>query len=333
MVHWCLIRSFWGWMLWLVGLYGGSARACTEGDSLTFLSWNLENWFDPVLRKPYDDPAFTPQGEKHWTWDRFRQKRNRIVRTILSVESTWGQLPDVMACCEVENRWVLQLLLDETVLSKADYAVIHHEGADPRGIECGLLYRTGVWECLSSRPVAVPASNGKARRPILYVCLRERSSGISYHFFVNHWPSRLGRGSDDGRKRAGGALLAAVDSVRRMHPSDPVLAVGDFNDGPDAEPLLRLAPALQVVPPSVFNPASGVEGSVRYRGRWDVIDLVLVPGADPVRPKVWIHTPAFLLEAEKRWMGVRPFRTYQGPRYAGGVSDHLPIVVRFPKNS
>lgn len=333
LVHWCLIRSFWGWMLWLVGSYGGSARACTEGDSLTFLSWNLENWFDPVLQKPYDDPAFTPQGEKHWTWDRFRKKRNRIVRTLLSVEGIWGSLPDVVACCEVENRWVLQALLEETVLSKADYVVVHHEGADPRGIECGLLFRTSVWECVSSRAVPVPGEGSKPLRPILYACLREISSGACYHFLVNHWPSRLGGSTQVRRMRAATALLAAVDSIRCLSPTDAVVALGDFNEGPDAEAIRALSSSLNLICPGVRDPAWGVQGSVRYRGKWDLIDLVLVSVAGQAAPKAWIHVLPDLVEEEKRWLGVRPFRTYQGPRYVGGLSDHFPIVVRFPKNS
>lgn len=321
-----------------VGFWVGSAGLVSAGgygpaaDSATVLVWNLENWFDPVYRPPYDDPAFTPRGEKHWTWERFRQKRNRIVRTLLSVEGRWGQLPDVVACCEVENAWVLHALLDETVLSKADYAVVHHEGQDPRGIECGLLYRTSVWTLVSSRAVqSVP--EGKPLRPILYACLQEQTSGRYCHFFVNHWPSKRGGTSDRGRIRAGDALLGAVDSVLREDPGAWVLAVGDFNDGVQAAALRRLAPRMQPILPGVAGARTGVEGSVRYRGRWDLIDLVLVPKAGPLAPKAWVFAPDQLLEEDPRWLGVRPLRTYVGPRFVGGVSDHLPIVVRFPKNT
>ena len=31
------------------------------------------------------------------------------------------------------------------------------------------------------------------------------------------------------------------------------------------------------------------------------------------------------------YMGVKPKRTYSGPRYLGGISDHLPVVFKLYK--
>ena len=36
----------------------------------------------------------------------------------------------------------------------------------------------------------------------------------------------------------------------------------------------------------------------------------------------------FLLETDATHMGYKPYRTYLGPRYIGGYSDHLPIFLR-----
>ena len=40
----------------------------------------------------------------------------------------------------------------------------------------------------------------------------------------------------------------------------------------------------------------------------------------------------FLLTRDTAYTGEKPLRTYVGPRYTGGVSDHLPVlvVVRLP---
>jgi hypothetical protein len=35
----------------------------------------------------------------------------------------------------------------------------------------------------------------------------------------------------------------------------------------------------------------------------------------------------FLMTYEKKYPGLKPLRTYSGPRYVGGVSDHCPIVL------
>lgn len=37
----------------------------------------------------------------------------------------------------------------------------------------------------------------------------------------------------------------------------------------------------------------------------------------------------FLLEEDKKYGGVKPHRTFLGPVYVGGISDHLPIVAGF----
>ena len=42
-----------------------------------------------------------------------------------------------------------------------------------------------------------------------------------------------------------------------------------------------------------------------------------------------IVTLDYLLEPDATNGGVRPRRTYQGPIYRGGVSDHLPVVADF----
>lgn len=39
----------------------------------------------------------------------------------------------------------------------------------------------------------------------------------------------------------------------------------------------------------------------------------------------------FLMEEDERYGGYHPKRTYLGPRYLGGYSDHLPLVFRFER--
>jgi hypothetical protein len=72
---------------------------------------------------------------------------------------------------------------------------------------------------------------------------------------------------------------------------------------------------------------NGVRGTYRYQGKWEQIDHIL---ASPTikADSVLIHAPAFLLEEDKTYGGVKPKRTYQGMRYQPGYSDHLPLVVR-----
>ncbi|MFW6275735.1 MAG: endonuclease, partial [bacterium] len=40
-----------------------------------------------------------------------------------------------------------------------------------------------------------------------------------------------------------------------------------------------------------------------------------------------IYQNEFLLEKDQKYMGEKPFRTYHGPAYHGGYSDHLPVYT------
>ena len=66
-------------------------------------------------------------------------------------------------------------------------------------------------------------------------------------------------------------------------------------------------------------------GSIRYRGNWQLIDNFLVSESLSGGAVMEILAPVFLVERDRQWPGEKPKRTYVGPRYNGGVSDHLPV--------
>ena len=44
--------------------------------------------------------------------------------------------------------------------------------------------------------------------------------------------------------------------------------------------------------------------------------------------ETFIYKPEFLISKDKRKKYDRPFSTYKGVKYEGGVSDHFPIIMR-----
>ncbi|MDZ7776740.1 MAG: hypothetical protein U5L09_14620 [Bacteroidales bacterium] len=38
------------------------------------------------------------------------------------------------------------------------------------------------------------------------------------------------------------------------------------------------------------------------------------------------------MQEDERYGGTKPFRTYSGPRYIGGYSDHLPVFMDIIKH-
>lgn len=69
------------------------------------------------------------------------------------------------------------------------------------------------------------------------------------------------------------------------------------------------------------------KGSIRFNGEWQLIDLCFSsPDLAPSCSFVAVPIP-FLTDRDAAHSGEKPLRTYSGPRYLGGVSDHLPILV------
>lgn len=276
--------------------------------------WNLENYFDP-----FDDPVtlddeFTAMGAKRWTWKRFERKRNGIAKVIVAA-AAYGEMPAVAAFAEVENKMVLRQLLRETTLEKLDYDVIHRDSPDPRGIDVGMIYRKSCFKPLDVRSLRV--SEEFNTRDILYV--KGVLSADTVHLFVNHWPSKRGGAEVSGprRKAAERVLVTAVDSIRAASPGQRIIALGDFNDTPEnvSLPLHNLS----------LKAAGSGEGTLKYRGKWEMIDQCFV--SDTAGCEMTIFRPPFLLEPDKTYTGVKPRRTYVGPKHNGGLSDHLPIVT------
>ena len=299
------------------------------GQSLTFVELNCENLFDYHDDEGKDDAEYLPEATRHWTKKRYWRKLNNIAQELLSTSDEG--IPDLIALCEVENDSCLHDLTHRSLLRNAGYEYLMTSSPDLRGIDVALLYSPFSFAPINSYSIRItPIEGMRPTRDILYVC-GEIISGDTLHVFVVHAPSRYGgeHYSRPFRKVVADRLCQSVDSIQSVDPEAFILIAGDFNDGADS-PALR-----QICQHGILNLTkeakgqNGVRGSYRYQGEWESIDHILSSRA--IYNKVdaaFIHSPKFLLEAEKLYSGYRPRRTYNGMRYQPGYSDHLPLVVR-----
>lgn len=316
--------------------------------------WNLENYFDPFDDPGVADEAFTPRGEYHWNWEKFCKKRDDIARTIIAAGDKYHFFPAVVGVAEVENRFVLNQLVKETPLARLGYKVIHKESPDKRGIDVGLLYRDKIFRPLAARAILVKISHDSVllTRSVLYVkgLLNlsdeqteerevERVACDTLHLFVNHWPSKLGdkKISDRNRMAASNTVKRVVDSILNCSINAKILVMGDLNDSPYSEPVENLSNLINLAKPVLER--DHYAGTNKYRESWNLIDQMLVSNSlfnegftdksgNEVKKKLRmeIYSDNLLVE-DKTFLGEKPFRTLTGPRYSGGVSDHLPIIL------
>lgn len=294
---------------------------------LTLVELNCENLFDCHHDSLKQDTEWLPASVRKWTPRRYRLKLKNIAQEIIACSGE--DLPDLVALVEVENDSVLRDLTRRSPLRSEGYRYLMTESPDVRGIDVALLYRPKTFQpiCYDYLPVE-PLPDMRPTRDILYV-QGETMHHDTLHVFVVHAPSRFGgeKATRPNRRVVMERLTAAI----RLLPADAkVVVAGDFNDYADSPSLQFLeAYGLRNISRDARG-LHGAEGTYRYQGHWESIDHVLVsPFLHGFVDQVYINDAPFLMEEDKQFGGLKPFRTYVGLHYQPGFSDHLPLVVRF----
>lgn len=312
-------------LLMMLSAVGFALRA-QENEKKLAMFWNLENFFDWTDQGTGEsDAEFSSYGKRHWTRKRFYTKCDAVSKTIFHIGDLYGKLPDVIGFAEIENRGVLEKLCSSTLLRKCGYRIVHFDSSDRRGIDVALLYRTTCYNHLSTS-LRTPETDGKKlqTRDMLHVSLKDLQTDEIYDYIVCHHPSKFGGEESSIPKR-----LAAMTALKEMCDSlgnRNIIVMGDFNDVPSAAQFDMLDNILVNKSDSLH--AAG-RGTIRYEGKWDLIDMFLVSSNIEGHSVMDIPEVPFLMTRESRHAGEKPLRTYSGPRYLGGVSDHLPVVLYF----
>ncbi len=306
--------------------------------------YNVENLFDTCDDAMGKDEEFLPGGVRRWTRTRFENKINSVYKTIMAAGS-WLP-PAVVGLCEVENRRVLEDLVQRTYLHKYDYRIVHEDSGDERGIDVCMIYREDQAEVLSFRYLKPYTASGEKIRTRSVLYTKMLVLGDTLHLLVNHWPSRRGGALAGEPVRARIALMIRhiTDSLGMISSGKArVLIMGDFNCPPDAsimKTLISNAPNCEKGNSNCLvnlaeKAGKTARGTYKYRGSWEIIDQMLASGhlvkcseglaADSLGFKVF--SPDFLLCPDEKYTGSAPFSTYRGYRYQGGISDHLPVFL------
>jgi len=312
--------------------------------NLTVVFYNVENLFDTENSQGVNDAEFTPESEKKWTPERYQKKLEDISRVLSSVNQK--ELPEIIGLCEIENRKVLNDLVKTETLAGGEYEIAHFESPDFRGIDVVLLYRPDEFKVTWSAPVKVSFAEEPdfTTRDILYV-KGETINREEFHIFVNHWPSRIGGLEQTERKRIAVAQLlkSKIDSVQNVNPEANIIVMGDMNDEPSNKSLNEVLSAKrpETENASLINLMYPVheakQGSYNYRGNWNMLDNIIVsPGLLDNKGFQSVEKQGFVFR--EQWMEyqndkgeISPNRTYGGPNYYGGVSDHFPVFFQLKR--
>ncbi len=310
-----------------------------RGDSgLRIMFYNVENLFDTFDDPAINDEEFTPEGEKSWSYYRYKEKLNDIAKTIIAVGG-W-EPPDFIGLCEIENFQVLLDLSTLTPLKKFGYQIIHENSRDRRGIDVAALYLPQKFTKLSHESIVISGDDSFATRDILHATMTFQNKD-TLHFFINHWPSRFGGKAFSEYKRilVANTLKTKTDSLFSVNKNSKIILLGDFNDEPNDRSLSEILNANELKENALaghlynlsFQDYNSGKGTLVFKEidyTWFLFDQIIVSGT-------MISGNGLLIKGRKSnifkadWLlkTGRPFRTYQGPIYRGGFSDHLPIFI------
>ncbi len=306
--------------------------------------YNVENLFDTINQDGSRDGDYTPKSELKWDTKKYNQKIEHTARVLRAIDSV--NLPVIVGLCEIENRRVLEDLINHHYLSKGGYSIVHHDSPDERGIDVALLYRSAFFKVISDQKYVVKSPDNKRdhTRDLLYV-KGVTASNDTLHVLVDHWASRLGGTEKSDKKRMFSAKLVknVTDSIFKTNQRSNIIFMGDLNDNPTdssvAVALKAKKPFSKPTDNSLYNlalpPFQRGEGTLFYKG-WNLFDQIIVSGnilnnsnGLQIDPKeLHIFRPEWILY-EKRNGEKVPNRTGSGKNYSGGYSDHLPVYINF----
>ena len=290
--------------------------------TFTILSYNIENAFDTIHDEGKNDYEYCDGGERKWNQYRLFQKLKGISKVIAAADEK--RPVDLIGLCEVENDTVMKYLTRRTSLKNLGYRYIMTNSIDERGIDVALLYSPFTFHPIEKESIR-PHSKKDKTRDILHVA-GTIAGGDTVDVYVIHLPSK--RGGAEGQKLSMNIcqqLQAHSDSVRtkRQHPN--LLIMGDFNAETNSPQLKLLTRSHHLID----RTAKLLPGTYKYQGEWSTIDHLLTHTTTLSHQQTRILTLPFLTEPDPTHGNVKPYRTYLGTFYQGGISDHLPIVGTF----
>ena len=314
----------------------------TRKNIYTIGFYNVENLFDIVDNPRTADNDYLPESRRKWTRKRYLHKLKKLSSVISQLGDNLSKYsPAIVGLVEVENSKVVQDLISHKNLVHQNYSYVHYDSPDERGIDVALIYNRSLFEVFSSKTYALEFEEDDGYRDYSRDLLRVSGSlnGELVHVLVNHWPSRREGEEESKPKRIKAAQLVhtAIDDIKAEIPDAKIIIMGDFNDDPTSESVKD-----HLVTDGFFNPMVSLFekglGTLTFQKKWNLFDQIIFSKNflnKESQKHSFMHAEVF----NKDWLRVfkgklkgSPFRTYIGPWYKGGFSDHFPVYTFLKKN-
>jgi len=315
----------------------------------TVAFYNLENLFDTINdptkldeKSPIMDMKAKNRAKAYWS------KIDNMAKVISEIGTEKSKTsPAIIGVCEIENRAVLEDLIAHERLQKKQYAIIHYESPDERGIDVALLYQKRYFKPIDHKSYQLELinSNGKRNDTRDQLLVTGMLDDEVIHLIVNHWPSRSGgeQRSRLGREKAAALNVKIIEDLKEQYPNPKIIVMGDFNDNPINSSLKKILKAkgkkTNIKDGDIYNPMENMFkrglNSLGYRDNLNLFDQILITSPlitttkDYTNYKLYkanIFNPRYLTNKKGRYKGYS-FRSWSSNQFTGGYSDHYPVYI------
>ena len=314
----------------------------------TIAFYNVENLFDTINDVNKNDEASPMMEIKFNRSEIYKKKVKNMAQVIADIGTDLiNKSPSIVGLSEVENRNVIEDLLNHKHLLNKNYDIVHYDSPDERGIDVGLIYNKNVFKVNSTKSHELIIYDNKSSKRN-YTRDQLVVSGLLdnelIHIIVNHWPSRSG---GEERSRAGRMAAAElnkkiIDSLQNKYKNAKIITMGDFNDDPHDDSMKKILNAKKYIEDvktnGIYNPMEVILsdqgiGSNAYRDAWQLFDQILV--TEPFLNKKYdsyqfykagVFNKSYLINKAGKYKGY-PFRSFSWGSFTDGYSDHLPSYI------
>ncbi len=313
----------------------------------TIAFYNLENLFD-TINDPNKLDEHSPMMElKRNRSDIYKKKLKNMARVIseIGLDITKNS-PAIIGVAEIENKQVLNDLVNDSLLLEKKYGIIHFDSPDARGIDVALLYQKKIFAPITTSKHVLKIYNNNSKKRVYtrdQLLVSGNLDGELIHVIVNHWPSRRGGEERSRTKRVAAAKISKhlVDSLQTINPYAKIFIMGDLNDNPTNKSVKDVLKAKRnkrkVGLKGIYNPyenffKNGL-GTTAYRDSWSLFDQIMF--TKPLLEKDYssfryykagIFNKNYLITNTGKYKGY-PRRSWSNGGFDNGFSDHFPVYV------
>lgn len=314
----------------------------------TVAFYNLENLFDTINDPLKNDEASPIMEMKGNRAEVYRKKVKNMARVIANIGADKANnSPAIIGVCEIENRDVLEDVVNDPLLLAKDYGIIHYDSPDGRGIDVALLYQKELFKPIDTSTHELVIYDDVSRDRIRtrdQLLVSGKLDGDLIHVIVNHWPSRRGGEARSRPKRVAAAQLnkRMIDSLQSIDPYAKIFTMGDLNDDPTNESVKKVLKAKKdkkkVPLKGIYNPYERMFtdkgwGTTAYRDALSLFDQIMMTKPlledDYSSFRFWkagIYNPSYMFNKRGRYKGY-PLRSFADGGFTNGFSDHFPVYV------